>query len=94
MRCGHEFNSHRFHIKGFPLLGPFFYKLSIKGDITMSKNRQFRKGQKMEIGYDLKTNYTGHKGGTGMSTAQGEMLSNYFSNSETSFLKLQQPPKK
>lgn len=49
----------------------------------MTKKSAFRKGQKMEIGFDLSKNYTGHFGGTAMTTAQGEMMSNYFDNSET-----------
>lgn len=49
----------------------------------MNKKSTFRKGQKMEIGFDLSKNYTGHSGGTAMTTYQGEMMSNYFENSET-----------
>jgi len=48
----------------------------------MKKRKPFRRRQKFEIGYDLATNYTGAKGGTAMTTSQGEMMSNYFENSE------------
>lgn len=55
----------------------------------MAKERKFRQGQKLEIGYDLNKNYTGYHNsvslrGNGMawSTAEGEFLSNYFENSE------------
>ena len=60
----------------------------------MRKRTQFRQGQKMEIGFDLMKNYTGHKTGGAMNTAQGEMMSNYFSNSENSLLTSQAPKNK
>jgi hypothetical protein len=59
----------------------------------MGKKTTFRQGQKLEIGYDLQKSYAGHRKGTAMTTAQGEMMSNYFSNSETPFITLQQNTK-
>lgn len=55
----------------------------------MAKRKPFRQGQKMEIGFDLIKNYTGHRDGTAMTTSQGEMASNYFGNSENPLLTTQ-----
>ena len=60
----------------------------------MRKRTQFRQGQKMEIGFDLIKNYTGGKGSGAMTTSQGEMASNYFSNSENPILTTQSPTNK
>ena len=49
------------------------------------KTTVFRKGQKMEIGFDLKTNHTGKLGKSRkFTTREGEFLSNYMeSNGNT-----------
>lgn len=60
----------------------------------MGKRKPFRKGQKLEIGFDLIKNYTGYRGAGAMTTAQGEMISNYFGNSENPLLTTQKPNKK
>jgi len=43
------------------------------------KTTTFRKGQKMEIGFDLKPNHTGNEQkGRKFTTAESELLSNYM----------------
>jgi len=55
-----------------------------------TKKTEFRKGQKMEVGFDLKKNHTGKKGRK-LTTAEAEMASNYMEQGD--YLKNQKPKK-
>lgn len=55
----------------------------------MSKTTEFRNGQKMEVGFDLKKDHTGKANGTPMSTAAGELISNFLEQGD--YLKTQPP---
>lgn len=59
----------------------------------MGKKTTFRQGHKLEIGYDLQQSYAGVHKGIAMTPAQIEMMSNYFSNSESPFTALHKNPK-
>jgi len=48
----------------------------------MRKKTEFRKGQKMEIGFDLKRNHTGKNNGGPFTTEEGELLSNFMENGD------------
>lgn len=52
-----------------------------------TKKSEFRKGQKMEIGFDLIKNHTGK-----YSTAQSELLGNFMEQGD--YLKTVDPPPK
>jgi len=48
----------------------------------MTKKTEFRNGQKHEIGFDLKKDHTGQANGTGLTTEQSEMFSNFMENGD------------
>lgn len=59
--------------------------------MTEKKTTEFRKGQKMEIGFDLNKDHTGKGNGSSLTTEQGELFSNFMENGD--YLNTEKPKK-